>query len=105
ASGKGLEMVITLGTGFGTALLLNGKLLPHLELAHHPISKDRTYDNYIGEKVLEQEGLEKWNKRMQKVLATLKTVFNYDRLYISGGNARKLRFPLEKNISIVSNRD
>ncbi|MEP7264416.1 MAG: ROK family protein, partial [Bacteroidota bacterium] len=40
-SGKGLEMLVTLGTGFGTALLKDGVLLPHLELAHHPITKKK----------------------------------------------------------------
>lgn len=48
-SEKGLEMVITLGTGFGTALLLDGHLLPHLELAHHPVSNDETYDDFVGQ--------------------------------------------------------
>lgn len=104
-SGKGLEMVVTLGTGFGTALLLDGKLLPHLELSHHPISKGRDYDQYIGEEALEKEGEEKWNQRMQKVLKVLKIVVNYDRLFISGGNAKKLDFPLDENIKIVSNKD
>lgn len=103
--GDGLELVVTLGTGFGTALLLNGKLLPHLELAHHPITKNRDYDVYIGEKALDKIGPERWNKRMRKVLDILKTVFNYDHLYISGGNARKLNFQLDDNISIVSNKD
>ncbi len=55
-SGKGLEMMITLGTGFGTALLLNGRLLPHLELAHHPIKTDKVYDDYIGEKAFQKKG-------------------------------------------------
>ncbi len=105
ASGSGWEMVITLGTGFGTALLLDGKLLPHLELAHHPVSKQRTYDEYVGEKALEDEGTEKWNRRVQKVIEILKTVFNYDRLYISGGNAKKISFPLEANIAIAGNKD
>lgn len=105
ASGKGMEMVITLGTGFGTALLYNGKLLPHLELAHHPVTKEKTYDEYVGEEALEKEGIEKWNRRMQKVIGILKTVFNYDRLYISGGNAKKLTFPLDENIAIANNRD
>src|SRR5678815_5564428 len=84
-SGKGLELVVTLGTGFGTALLYDGKLLPHLELAHHPVKTDKDYDEYIGEKALLKEGKEHWNYRIQKVLDILKTVFNYDRLYISGG--------------------
>lgn len=104
-SGKGLEMVITLGTGFGTALLQDGYLLPHLELAHQPIGKSDSYDEYIGEKAFEKEGKEKWNKRMQKVLKILKTVFNYDNLYIGGGNAKNLDFNLDSNIKIISNKD
>ena len=103
AKGKGLEMVITLGTGFGTAWLMNGVLLPHLEVAHHPISKERDYDEYVGKKALEEIGIERWNKRMKKVLDVIKTVFNYDYLYISGGNAKKITFKTESNISILSN--
>jgi polyphosphate glucokinase len=103
--GKGFELVVTLGTGFGTALLMDGVLLPHLELAHLPVTKSKTYDKYIGEKALLKEGLEKWNERVKYVLATFKTVFNYDRLYIGGGNASKINFKLDSNITIVSNRD
>jgi polyphosphate glucokinase len=104
-SGKGLEMMITLGTGFGTALLLNGKLLPHLELAHHPVKTDRDYDEYIGEKAFDKKGKDHWNERMKKVLQILKTVFNYDHLYISGGNAKNINFKLDDNITVVNNRD
>ena len=104
-SGKGLEMMITLGTGFGTALLLDGRLLPHLELAHHPIKTDKEYDEYIGEKAYENKGKDGWNNRMKKVINILKTVFNYDHLYISGGNARNINFPLDENITIVTNKD
>lgn len=105
ASGQGLEMVITLGTGVGTALLLDGKLLPHLELSHHPIKKNIDYDQYVGEAELDRVGREKWNERMQKVLHILKTVINYDRLYISGGNAKKLSFKLDENVIVVSNKE
>jgi polyphosphate glucokinase len=104
-NGKGLEMVITLGTGFGTALLVDGQLMPHLELAHHPFAKGKTYDEYVGEKALQKEGLQKWNSRMKKVLKVLKTVINYDYLYIGGGNSDKLNFKLDKNMKIVSNQD
>jgi polyphosphate glucokinase len=105
ASGKGLEMVVTLGTGFGTALLNEGILLPHFEISHHPLAKGGDYDQYIGDKALVKEGVVKWNKRMKKVLKVLKTVFNYDHLYIGGGNASKLNFRLDKNITLVTNRD
>lgn len=104
-SGKGLEMMITLGTGCGTALLLDGKLLPHFEISHHPVKTGRDYDEYIGEKAFKEKGKEHWNERMKKILAILKTVFNYDRLYISGGNAKNLTFPLDSNIIIVSNKE
>jgi polyphosphate glucokinase len=103
--GEGLEMVITLGTGFGTALFLDGNLLPHLEVAHHPVSKERTYDEYIGDRALLEAGLEKWNKRLQKVIEILKTVFNYDHLYIGGGNSKKISFKIEDSITLVSNLD
>lgn len=103
--GQGLEMVLTLGTGFGTALFLDGNLLPHLEIAHHPFSKDRTYDEYIGDRALNEVGLEKWNKRLKKVLSVLKTVFNYDHLFIGGGNSKKITFPIDDTITLVSNLD
>ena len=104
-SGKGLEMMVTLGTGFGTALLEDGRLLPHFEIAHHPVKTDRDYDEYIGEKAYDKKGKEHWNERMKKVFAILKTVFNYDRLYISGGNAKNLSFTLDDNMIIVNNRE
>jgi polyphosphate glucokinase len=105
ASGKGLEMVVTLGTGFGTALLMDGNLLPHFEIAHHPVSKDRDYDQYIGNKALQDAGIDKWNKRMRKVIDILTTVYNYDRLYISGGNAKKIDFKTAANVTFATNLD
>ena len=102
-SGQGLEMMVTLGTGFGTAFLQNGLLLPHLELAHHPISGKKTYDEYIGEKALEKIGDKRWNKRLLKIIGILKTVFNYDSLYLGGGNATRIDFKLDNNVKIVSN--
>ncbi len=104
-SGNGLELMITIGTGFGTALLNNGILLPHLEISHHPITKNKDYDQYIGEAEFKRIGKKKWNNRMQRVFGILKTVFNYDRLYISGGGAKELDFKLDDNMIIVNNRD
>ncbi len=105
ATGNGLEMIVTLGTGFGTALLMNGNLLPHFEIAHHPVSKERDYDQYIGNKALEEIGIDRWNRRMKKVIEIMKTVFNYDHLFISGGNSKKINFKTDDNVSLVSNVD
>lgn len=104
-SGKGLELAVTLGTGVGTAVIMDGLLLPHLELAHHPISKGRDYDEYVGSKAMEKVGKEKWNKRVAKVLAVIKTVFNYDRLYLGGGGTKFLTSAPEENIHLFNNQD
>ena len=105
ASGKGFEIVATLGTGFGTAFLKDGVLLPHIEVGQHPVSKDRNYDQYIGDKAMIEAGEEKWNRRMRKVLDLLKSTFNYDHLYLGGGNAKKITFPLDDNITMATNKD
>ena len=83
----------------------DGKLLPHLEIGQHPIKKNTTYDNYIGQKAFESKGRAHWNERLAKVISILKTTFNYDRLYISGGNAKNIDFKLDDNIIIANNRD
>ena len=105
AGGQGLEMVITLGTGLGSALLLNGVLLPHLELSQHPFTTGVIYDKYIGKKALAKIGGANWNQRVQKVLSVLKSVFNYDHLYIGGGNSRLINIKLDDNVTLVSNED
>lgn len=104
-SGKGLEIVFTLGTGFGTSVLFDGELLPHLELAHLPVNKKEDYDDFIGDRGFEKVGKKKWNKRLKYIIEIYKTVFNYDWLYIGGGNSNEINFELENNISLVSNKD
>lgn len=101
--GTGLEVVATLGTGFGTALFRNGELMPHLEIAHMLANKGKTFDEFIGEKERKKQGNKGWNKRVEKVLPFLYTLLHYDRLYISGGNAKHLTIKLPKNAKIVSN--
>jgi len=104
-SGKGFEIVFTVGTGFGTALVYDGDLLPHLELAHLPITKNKDYDDYIGDKSFQKIGKEKWNARLQRIIEIYKTVFNYDTLYIGGGNSKEITLALDHNIKLVSNKD
>jgi len=101
--GKGLEVVITLGTGCGTAIFSDGRMAPHLELAHHPIHKSLTYDEYVGDAALKEIGKKKWRRRVLKVIAVLRTLLNFDKLHIGGGNARLLDGRLPRNVDLVSN--
>src|SRR5713101_9961803 len=103
--GEGVEMMLTLGTGAGTAIFQNGQIMPHLELAHHPVAGDKTYDEYIGRRALEKKGKKIWNKRVARVIDILRRLVNFDHLYIGGGNAKQLKFALPPDVSIVPNSD
>lgn len=101
--GKGLECVLTLGTGFGSAVYRDGDLMPHLELGQHPIWKSKTYDEYLGAAALKKKGVMRWNRRVERMLATVRTLLNYDHLYLGGGNAAKVNIDLPPDVTIVSN--
>jgi polyphosphate glucokinase len=88
--GNGLEVVITLGTGFGSALFMDGKLMPHLELAHQPFRKDETYNDQLGELARKVKGDQTWNSRVREAIVCIDALFFYDHLYIGGGNARRI---------------
>jgi polyphosphate glucokinase len=101
--GDGLELVCTLGTGFGTAWFRDGELMPHMDLAHLAVRKKDDFDVYIGEKTRGRIGNKRWNKRVKKLIAVLDTVFAYDHLYFGGGNSSRIDFKLSRNVSIVDN--
>ena len=103
--GRGVEMVLTLGTGAGTALFEDGRVLPHLELAHHPIHGKKTYDEYIGNAALDRKGHKTWNKRVERAIGILRRVVNFDHLYLGGGNAKHISFALPSDVTIVPNTD
>lgn len=102
-SGKGVELVITLGTGFGSALFLEGKLVPNLEMGHHEFRKGETYEQQLGRLTMDKVGEKKWNNRLGKAIASLEHLFNYDYLYIGGGEAKKVTLQLADNVKIVPN--
>ena len=101
--GKGLELVCTLGTGFGTAWFRDGELMPHMDLAHLVVRKKDDFDIYVGDGTRRQIGNSQWNRRIKKLIGVLETVFAYDRLYLGGGNSRCVKFRLPRNVTIVSN--
>ena len=101
--GEGLELVCTLGTGFGTAWFRDGELMPHMDLAHMAVHPKHDFDDYLGDATLKKIGRKAWNKRVKNTIATLNKVFFYDHLYIGGGNSRHVKIKLHGNVSIVSN--
>jgi len=101
--GKGVEMVITLGTGFGTGLYQDGRLAPHLEIAHMPFRKSETFDVQLGDRARKSIGRKKWNARVALALDCLRTLTRFDHLYIGGGNASRLTLKLPKDVTTVSN--
>jgi polyphosphate glucokinase len=103
--GKGVELVITLGTGFGSSLFTSGYLVPGLELAHHPWQKNKTYEEFLGKKGYARLGRKKWNKKVEEAVGQLEALFNFDHLYIGGGNASKIDFALPKHVTRVPNED
>ena len=106
-TGVGLELVITLGTGFGTALFLEGALMPHLEIAHQPFRKGETYNEQLGERTRKDIGDERWNRRLAKAVSNLEQLVFFDHLYVGGGNARRVHIAglgdLARKVTAVDN--
>jgi polyphosphate glucokinase len=101
-SGRGVELVITLGTGVGSVIFVNGNRI-HLELGHHPFHNGKTYEEELGNRTLLKKGKKWWNKRLREAIEDLKIAFNYDRLYLGGGNTKYIRFEPPEEVKIVSN--
>lgn len=87
-SGKGLEVVFTLGTGLGSAVFDGGRLTPHLELSHATVRGGIWFDHWIGEAERRRVGDVIWNRRVRLTIERWYPVFRWDRLYIGGGNSR-----------------
>jgi polyphosphate glucokinase len=102
---QGVEMVITLGTGLGSALFSDGQLGPHLELSQHPFRKGENYNDQLGNDVLKKIGPDKWNRRLRKAITNFRKLTDFDRLYIGGGNAKLIHFSLPPDIEIVGNEN
>ncbi len=102
-AGIGVELVVTLGTGFGSALFINGLLVPNLEMGHHAFRKGETYEQQLGRAALDRAGKKRWNDRLQKAIATLQPLFNCDTLYLGGGNTKFIAAELPSPVKIVPN--
>lgn len=93
-AGKGVELVVTLGTGVGTSLFTDGHLVPNLEFGKAKLRHE----------ILQKDGKKQWNRRLAKFILRLEERFHFTRLYIGGGNSKNVDISLlPANITIVSN--
>jgi polyphosphate glucokinase len=102
-SGSGLELVLTLGTGLGTAVFLDGTPTPHLELALMPFSGRGTFQDELGNATRRRIGNDRWSKRVLDAVEMFDALLHIDRLYVGGGNAKKLTVDLGHRVELIDN--
>jgi polyphosphate glucokinase len=86
----GSMLFLGLGTGLGSAMIVDGVLEP-MELAHLLYRKGRTYEDYLGLRGIERLGKNKWRKQVARVVKKLKTALEADYVVLGGGNSKKLQ--------------
>lgn len=95
--GKGVEMVITLGTGLGTALFIDGVLSAHYQTLP---AQDEPFSAF-GKAALKKIGRKRWETRVRALFDQLRGITNYDRLYVGGGNAELLRGEMPSRVTVI----
>jgi polyphosphate glucokinase len=86
----GRMLFLGLGTGLGSALVIEGVLAP-MELAHLPYKKGKTYEDYVGERGLKRLGRKKWTEAVHDVVARLKHGLQCDYVVLGGGQTKRLK--------------
>ena len=86
----GRMLFLGLGTGLGTALVMDGSVQP-MELAHMPYKKGRTFEDYVGLRGLERLGKSKWREEVAEVVERFRDALRPDYIVLGGGNAKKLK--------------
>src|SRR5207247_291478 len=87
---RGRMLFLGLGTGLGSALVVDGVLEP-MELAHLPYRKGRTYEDYVGRRGLERLGKKRWRRHVGDVTERLQAALEADDVVVGGGNAKLLK--------------
>jgi polyphosphate glucokinase len=83
----GRMLFLGLGTGLGSAMIVDGVLEP-MELAHLPYKHGRTYEDYVGLRGLKRMGKKKWRRHVLEVVGKLKTALEADYVVLGGGDAK-----------------
>ena len=97
----GRMLFLGLGTGLGSAMIVQGDLEP-MELAHLPYKKGRTYEDYVGVRGLKRLGKKRWRKHALEVVGLLRAALEPDYIVLGGGNAEKLG-PLPDGVRLGDN--
>jgi polyphosphate glucokinase len=97
----GRMLFLGLGTGLGSALVVDGTVAP-MELAHLPYKRGRTYEDYVGDRGRRRLGAKKWRRTVADVVEQLSKALEADYVVLGGGNAKKLK-KLPKNARLGSN--
>src|SRR5262249_27113189 len=97
----GRMLFLGLGTGLGSAMIVDGTLAP-LELAHLPYRHGRSYEEYLGQAGLKRRGVKRWRASVSDVVARLAAGLQVDYVVLGGGNVRLLE-KLPKNVRRGSN--
>jgi polyphosphate glucokinase len=100
--GVGVELALTLGDKFVSALYVHGIALPGFELGRHRFRKKQSYADYIAGDAFAQLGRKKWNQRAHRVIAEVLAVWKPRRLYLGGRDARLIYDELPANVVIVT---
>jgi len=86
----GRMLFLGLGTGLGSAMIVDGILEP-MEVAHLPYKKGRTFEDYLGLRGLKRMGKKKWRRYVAEVVEELKNALEADYVVLGGGNAKLLK--------------
>lgn len=97
----GRMLFLGLGTGLGSALIVDGVLEP-MELAHLPFKNGKTYEDLVGDAALKRFGKKKWRGYVTDVVTRLQAALETDDVVVGGGNAKLLR-TLPKGVRLGSN--
>jgi polyphosphate glucokinase len=86
---RGRMLFLGLGTGLGSAMIVDGLLEP-MELAHLPYKHGKTFEDYVGIRGLERLGRKKWQEHVLKIVQQLRDALQAEEVVLGGGNAKKL---------------
>jgi polyphosphate glucokinase len=99
---RGVELVLTLGTGVGSAIFLDGKLGPHLAIMT-PSAPREPLGGAFGDAARQKLGNARWSRRVFGLIDNLRRTTNFDHCYIGGGNANRLRGRMPRRVRRIDN--